>query len=106
MSFLHRLVSSGPKQILKFSDYDPLFLLQVVLVIQVLSGPDVRMVCEGFWVRVPARPSFFSRDIWCVHAWAASSKGTVLSVPVYRFILSPWYLVPGDTLPRGRLVLV
>ena len=54
MSFLYRdeslPVTSGPKQTVKFSDCDSLFLSRVVLVARWLSGPGARMICEGSWV--------------------------------------------------------
>ena len=61
-----------------------------------LSGSDS---LRGVLGSSPSRAMcFFSHDIWCVRARAASSKGTVLSIPA-------WFRVGTGTNPINAPVI-
>ena len=82
-------------------------LSQVDRVARWLSGRSARTVCERSWVRVPVGPCAFSSpvtfggSVW-VHARAASSKGTVSSVPAWFRADSGTNLIKQGEIVTGR----
>ena len=64
-------------------------------------------MCEGSWVRVPVKPCAFSSpvtfggSVW-VRARAASSKGTVSSVPAWFRADSGTNLIKQGEIVTGR----